>query len=136
MKIMKERVSRMMARGFAKLSGFCARPIFGFPLLEKKIKIPIRESNRERISGKIAGPGWVNLPIGRLMERERKQMPTKRKNNPPARSLFIIFESLSESAKGVKVKLGKTGFSFPVTIFRVAINKTYGIVGISISSKY
>lgn len=94
MKIMKARVSRIMARGFAILSRSSARSIFGFPLLEKKIKTPIRESNRERISGKIAGPGWVNLPIGSLIERERKQMPTKRKNNPPAWSLFIIIESL------------------------------------------
>jgi hypothetical protein len=54
----------------------------------------MRESNRERISGKIPGPGWVNLPMGSLKERERKQRPTKRKNNPPAWSLFIIIESL------------------------------------------
>jgi hypothetical protein len=32
--------------------------------------------------------------MGSLKERERKQMPTKRKNNPPAWSLFIIIESL------------------------------------------
>jgi hypothetical protein len=47
------------------------------------------ESNNERISGKMAGPGWVNLPIGSLIEMKKKQIPTKRKNNPPAWSLFI-----------------------------------------------
>jgi hypothetical protein len=62
------------------------------------------ESNRERTSGKIAGPGWVNLPIGSFIEREKKQTPTKRKNNPPAWSLFIAAFSLSESAKVVKEK--------------------------------
>jgi hypothetical protein len=94
MRIMKARVSRIMPRGFAKLSRSSARSIFGAPLLEKKMKTPMRESNRERISGNIPGPGWVNLPMGSLKERERKKMPTKRKNNPPAWSLFIIIESL------------------------------------------
>jgi hypothetical protein len=47
------------------------------------------ESNRERTSGKIAGPGWVNLPIGSLTERKKKQIPTKRKNNPPTCSFFM-----------------------------------------------
>jgi hypothetical protein len=84
MKIMNARVSRIMVRGFAKFSRSLAQSFFGFPLLEKNIKRPIRQSNEERTSGKIAGPGWVNLPIGSLIERKKKQIPTKRKNNPPA----------------------------------------------------
>jgi hypothetical protein len=89
MKKMNAKVSRIIARGLAKFSKSFAQSIFGFPLLEENFKRPIMESNRERTSGKIAGPGWVNLPIGSLIEREKKQIPTKRKNNPPARSLFI-----------------------------------------------
>jgi hypothetical protein len=45
------------------------------------------ESNRERTSGKIAGPGWVNLPIGSLIERKKKQIPTKRGS---CKSKFLI----------------------------------------------
>ncbi len=54
----------MMDIGFAKLPKSSASSIFDFPLLEKKIKPPIMESNRERISGKTAAPGWVILPMG------------------------------------------------------------------------
>jgi hypothetical protein len=86
MKIMNAKVSRIMAKGFFKLSKSFAQSILGFPLLEKNIKRPMMESNKERTSGKIAGPGWVNLPIpiGSLTERKKKQIPTRRKNNPPA----------------------------------------------------
>ena len=94
MKTMNARVSRMIARGFAKFSKSFAQSILGFPLLEKNSKRPIMERNKARTSGKIAGPGWVNLPIGSLIEREKKQIPTRRKNNPPAWSLFIAANNL------------------------------------------
>ncbi len=94
MKIMNASVSRMMARGFAKFSRPLAQSILAFPLLEKKFKRPIRQSNKERRSGKIAGPGWVNSPIGSLIERKKKQIPTKRKNNPPAWWLFMVAYNL------------------------------------------
>jgi hypothetical protein len=94
MKMMNAKVSRIIAKGFAKFGKSFRKSNFGFPLLEKKIKMPIMESKNERRRGKIAGPGSVNLPMGSLIEREKTQTPTKRKNNPPARSSFMAAFSL------------------------------------------
>ena len=82
MKKMNAKVSRIIARGLAKFSKSFAQSIFGFPLLEEKIKRPIMESNKERTSGKIAGPGWVNLPIGSLIERKKNKSQQKEKIIP------------------------------------------------------
>ena len=82
MRKMNAKVSRMIARGFAKFSKSFAQSIFGFSLPEKKIKRPMMERNRERTSGKIAGPGWVNLPIGSLIERKKNKSQQKGKIIP------------------------------------------------------
>ena len=101
---MKARVRRMIAKGFAKFSKSFAQAISDLPLLENRIKIPMMESNKERTRGKIPGPGWVILPIGSVSEREKKQIPTIRKNIPPARSLSITCSNLFKATHAVKAK--------------------------------
>ncbi len=64
MKIMKARVKRMIVKGFSEFSRSFALLVFCFSLPEKKMRMPITVSKRERTSGKIPGPGWVNLPTG------------------------------------------------------------------------
>ena len=78
---------------------------FPDPVSKRSNRIPMIESNPERMRGKIPGPGFSRVPSGRRIDIDRANIPARKNIKLPKRSLLICLTQVRERVNVISLGL-------------------------------